>query len=79
MFALLIAAVVVVTTLRAVAGSHKELLWPKNLAATLAVNKAGDKDCCSESQYRSDPVTYRAMCYLRYLRIFSASNLLSRS
>jgi Co/Zn/Cd efflux system component len=32
LFALLIAAVVVVTTLRAVVGSHKELLWPENVS-----------------------------------------------
>jgi Co/Zn/Cd efflux system component len=31
-FALLIAAVVLVTTLQAVAGSHKELLWPENVS-----------------------------------------------
>ena len=51
LFALLIAAVVVTTTLRAVIGSHKELLWPENyLAATLAVKKARDEDCCSDFQ-----------------------------
>jgi cobalt-zinc-cadmium efflux system protein len=32
LFALLIAAVVVITTLRAVVGSHEELLWPENVA-----------------------------------------------
>jgi Co/Zn/Cd efflux system component len=32
LFALLIAAVVVTTTLRAVIGSHKELLWPENVS-----------------------------------------------
>jgi Co/Zn/Cd efflux system component len=32
LFALLIAAVVVVTTLQAVVGSHKELLWPENVS-----------------------------------------------
>jgi len=32
LFALLIAAVVVATTLRAVIGSHKELLWPENVS-----------------------------------------------
>ena len=32
LFALLIAAVVVITTLRAVVGSHEELLWPKNVS-----------------------------------------------
>jgi Co/Zn/Cd efflux system component len=32
LFALLIAAVVVTTTLRAVVGSHKELLWPENVS-----------------------------------------------
>ena len=30
--ALLIAAVILVTTVRSVAGSHKELLWPENVA-----------------------------------------------
>ena len=29
--ALLIAAVIVVTTIRSVVGSHKELLWPENV------------------------------------------------
>jgi cobalt-zinc-cadmium efflux system protein len=32
LFALLIAAVVITTTLRAVIGSHKELLWPENVS-----------------------------------------------
>jgi cation diffusion facilitator family transporter len=32
LFALLIAAVVVITTLRAVVGSHEELLWPENVS-----------------------------------------------
>jgi cobalt-zinc-cadmium efflux system protein len=32
LFALLIAAVVVITTLRAVMGSHEELLWPENVS-----------------------------------------------
>jgi cobalt-zinc-cadmium efflux system protein len=32
LLALLIAAVVVVTTLQAVVGSHKELLWPENVS-----------------------------------------------
>ena len=32
LFALLIAAVVVITTLRAVIGSHEELLWPENVS-----------------------------------------------
>jgi len=32
LFALLIAAVVFTTTLRAVIGSHKELLWPENVS-----------------------------------------------
>jgi cobalt-zinc-cadmium efflux system protein len=32
LFALLIAAVIVVTTLQAVMGSHKELLWPANVS-----------------------------------------------
>jgi cobalt-zinc-cadmium efflux system protein len=32
LFALLIAAVIVVTTLQAVMGSHKELLWPENVS-----------------------------------------------
>lgn len=32
LFALLIAAVVVITTLQAVVGSHKELLWPDNVS-----------------------------------------------
>ena len=32
LFALLIAAVIVITTLRAVIGSHKELLWPDNVS-----------------------------------------------
>jgi cation diffusion facilitator family transporter len=32
LFALLIAAVVIITTLHAVIGSHKELLWPKNVS-----------------------------------------------
>ena len=32
LFALLIAAVIVTTTLRAVIGSHKELLWPENVS-----------------------------------------------
>ena len=32
LFALLIAAVLIVTTLRAVIGSHKELLWPENVS-----------------------------------------------
>jgi cobalt-zinc-cadmium efflux system protein len=31
LFALLIAAVIVTTTLRAVTGAHKELLWPENV------------------------------------------------
>jgi len=31
-FALLIAAVIVITTLQAVIGSHKELLWPDNVS-----------------------------------------------
>jgi Co/Zn/Cd efflux system component len=32
MFALLIAAVVVITTAQAVIGSHQELLWPENVS-----------------------------------------------
>jgi Co/Zn/Cd efflux system component len=32
LFALLIAAVIVTTTLRAVIGSHEELLWPENIS-----------------------------------------------
>jgi Co/Zn/Cd efflux system component len=32
LFALLIATVIVITTLQAVAGSHKELLWPENVS-----------------------------------------------
>jgi cobalt-zinc-cadmium efflux system protein len=32
LFAILIAAVIVITTLRAVVGSHKELLWPENVS-----------------------------------------------
>jgi cation diffusion facilitator family transporter len=32
LFALLIAAVIVITTLQAVIGSHKELLWPENVS-----------------------------------------------
>jgi cobalt-zinc-cadmium efflux system protein len=32
LFALLIAAVIVVTTLRAVVSSHRELLWPENVS-----------------------------------------------
>jgi cobalt-zinc-cadmium efflux system protein len=32
LLALLIAAVIITTTLRAVAGSHKELLWPENVS-----------------------------------------------
>ena len=32
LFALLIAAVVIITTLHAVIGSHKELLWPANVS-----------------------------------------------
>ena len=32
LFALLIAAVIVITTLQAVTGSHKELLWPENVS-----------------------------------------------
>ena len=32
LFALLIAAVVVITTFQAVVGSHKELLWPENVS-----------------------------------------------
>jgi Co/Zn/Cd efflux system component len=32
LFALLIAAVVIITTLHAVIGSHKELLWPENVS-----------------------------------------------
>jgi cobalt-zinc-cadmium efflux system protein len=32
LFALLIAAVIVITTLQAVVGSHKELLWPENVS-----------------------------------------------
>lgn len=32
LFALLIAGVVIVTTLRAVAGAHQELLWPDNVS-----------------------------------------------
>jgi cation diffusion facilitator family transporter len=32
LFALIIAAVVVITTLQAVIGSHKELLWPENVS-----------------------------------------------
>jgi cobalt-zinc-cadmium efflux system protein len=32
LFALLIAAIIVITTLQAVIGSHKELLWPENVS-----------------------------------------------
>jgi cation diffusion facilitator family transporter len=32
LFAMIIAAVIVVTTLQAVIGSHKELLWPENIS-----------------------------------------------
>ena len=32
LFALLIAAVIMITTLQAVIGSHKELLWPENVS-----------------------------------------------
>jgi hypothetical protein len=32
LFALLLAAVIVITTLQAVVGSHKELLWPENVS-----------------------------------------------
>ena len=32
LFALLIAAVIVITTLQAVVGSHRELLWPENVS-----------------------------------------------
>jgi Co/Zn/Cd efflux system component len=39
LFALLIAAVVVITTLQAVIGSHEELLWPENVACGHASGK----------------------------------------
>jgi cobalt-zinc-cadmium efflux system protein len=39
LFALLIAAVVVITTLQAVIGSHAELLWPENVACGHASGK----------------------------------------
>jgi Co/Zn/Cd efflux system component len=32
LFAMIIAAVIVITTLQAVIGSHKELLWPENIS-----------------------------------------------
>jgi len=32
LFALLIAAVILITTLQAVVGSHRELLWPENVS-----------------------------------------------
>jgi len=32
LFALLIGAVIIITTLRAVIGSHRELLWPENVS-----------------------------------------------
>jgi hypothetical protein len=32
LFALLIAAVVVITTMQAAVGSHEELLWPENVS-----------------------------------------------
>ena len=41
LFALLIAAVVVLTTLRAVVGSHKELLWPENVSCGHSVTEQG--------------------------------------
>jgi Co/Zn/Cd efflux system component len=41
LFALLIAAVVFTTTLRAVIGSHKELLWPENVCCG---HPAGERD-----------------------------------
>ena len=39
LFALLIAAVVVVTTLQATVGSHKELLWPDNVSCGHSANE----------------------------------------
>ena len=41
LFALLIAAVVVVTTLQAVIGSHEELLWPENVSCGHSVTEQG--------------------------------------
>ena len=39
LLALLIAAVLIVTTLRAVIGSHKELLWPENVSCGHPANE----------------------------------------
>jgi len=41
LFALLIAAVVVITTLQAVVGSHEELLWPENVSCGHARSDQG--------------------------------------
>ena len=41
LFALLIAAVIVITTLQAVIGSHKELLWPENVSCGHSATEQG--------------------------------------
>jgi cation diffusion facilitator family transporter len=41
LFALLIAAVVVITTFQAVIGSHEELLWPENVSCGHSGNEQG--------------------------------------
>jgi Co/Zn/Cd efflux system component len=41
LFALLIAAVVVITTLQSVVGSHKELLWPENVSCGHSATQQG--------------------------------------
>jgi cobalt-zinc-cadmium efflux system protein len=41
LFALLIAAVVIVTTFQAVIGSHRELLWPENVSCGHSATESG--------------------------------------
>jgi cobalt-zinc-cadmium efflux system protein len=41
LFALLIAAVVIVTTFQAVIGSHRELLWPENVCCGHSATESG--------------------------------------
>jgi Co/Zn/Cd efflux system component len=41
LFALLIAAIIVITTLQAVIGSHKELLWPENVSCSHSGTEQG--------------------------------------
>jgi cobalt-zinc-cadmium efflux system protein len=41
LFALLIAAIIVITTLQAVIGSHKEVLWPENVSCGYSGTEQG--------------------------------------